>query len=258
MIAFLAALAIIAAADQDPAPSAPARAIPLSPPPAVMTAPAGETRPSWPNDPDLQAVEGNRALVKTKAASSGGYPELPDALREQGHHGQVYVVGLLGSDGKLAAARLSYSSGSPQLDALALSAVNGWTWSPARDADGKPLAIPLQVKIEFAAYKSSAPGGGLVRYGCRQFVLDQDWWRSTHPGARRGDHELYVLMLGVNTIMNGGLGAGGAAGFKARVADFERRWDASIEKCRKAPDKRFIDMLQPEGKAAEALSRSAR
>ncbi len=256
MITLLAALAVLATAD--PAPPPPARAIPLSPPPAVMTAPAGETRLAWPNDPDLQAVEGNLALVRTKAASSGDYPELPDALREQGHHGQVYLRGLLAADGKLASARLSYSSGSPELDALALSAVNSWRWSPALDADGKPLAIPLLVKVEFAAYRSSEPGGSLVRYGCRQFVLDQDWWRSTHPGAKRGDHELYQIMRGVNTMMNGALGGGGIEGFKARISDFDRRWDASIEKCRKAPDKRFIDMLQPEGKAVEALSKATR
>ncbi len=258
MIAILAALAVLATADPAPESVPPARTPPLSPPPAVTTAPAGAPRLAWPNDPDLQAIDGNRALVKTKAAMSGDYPDLPDALRALGHHGDVYVVGALGVDGKLARPRVAYSSGSPDLDALALSAVSAWTWSPALDADGKPLTVPLQVKIEFAAYRSDKAGGGLIRYGCRQFALDQDWWRSTHPGARRSDHELYTMMLGLNVIAGGGLSAGGVDGFKARMADFERRWDASIEKCRKAPDKRFVDMLQPEGRYAEALSKSTR
>ena len=260
MIAILTALAMLEAADPLPAQAPPptARTTPLSPPPAVTTAPAGGPRLAWPDDPDLQAVDGNRALVRTKAVMSGDYPDLPDALRAQGHHGDVHVRGLLSVDGKLVGTRVSYSSGSPELDAVALGAVNGWTWTPALDADGKPLAVPVQVKVEFAAYRSDEPGGGLVRYGCRQFVLDQDWWTSTHPNGKRGDQELYTLMLGLNVIASGGFAAGGVESFKARMADFERRWDASITKCRKSPDKRFIDMMQPEGRYAEALSKKTR
>ena len=58
--------------------------------------------------------------------------------------------------------------------------------------------------------------------------------------------------------MPGGLGRGDVELFNASVASLERRWDASIKTCRKHPDKRFIDVLQPEGRYAEALSRRVR
>jgi TonB family protein len=226
---------------------------------APATAPAP---PAAPLTPEAQAVadaKPNVAKVKTRPKwLSGPAVDLPEAEKALGHHGKVVVTGVLGVDGKIRYATVTQSSGAPNLDALALEATLASVFEPAKDAEGAVLAIPISIPTEFYNYKSDKPGGGMVRYRCDQFVKDMDWWRATFPDARWSRLELYTMMLGLGTLARLNAGALNAENLQAANADFERRFVKSIEDCRARPEKRFVDMLQPEGAMAEALSKSAR
>jgi len=219
---------------------------------ALMAAP--EVAPLSPEQAAVEAVKGSLPLVKTRAVrKTGDYASLTDEARKLGHNGKVTVSGVLGVDGKLTALHVSRSSGSPLLDDAALVAARSWSFDPALDAEGKPLAVPIKLPFEFFAYKP-ADGTGISGYRCDQFVLDQDWWRSSHPNSTtRSDNELYSMMLGLGMITSGALNDVGK--LKTAVSDFEKRWDAAIATCRRSPDKRFVEVLKPEGPQAEALAK---
>ena len=229
----------------------------LIPPPPLTATSSPETDAA--NEAAAVEARDNLAKVKTPARwLSGGEVALPEAERLAGHHGKVVVTGVLGVDGKLRYAMLKTSSGSPSLDRIAVAAALSAVFEPAKDAEGNALAVPIIVPQEFYAYKSAEPGGGLVRYSCRQFATDMDWWRATFPDRKWGDHELYTMMVGIAVLAKGNLAAGGAAGLKATLADVESRWVKSIETCRAKPEKRFADVMQPEGRAIDALSKASR
>lgn len=229
----------------------------LVPPPSLI-APASAEASAADEAAAAEALS-NLSRVKTRAKwISGGEVELPEAERLAGHHGKVLVTGVLGTDGRLRYAMLKAGSGSPVLDRIAVAASLSAVFEPAKDADGKPLSVPITIPFEFYAYKSAEPGGGLVRYSCKQFAVDMDWWRATFPDRKWSEHELYTMIVGIAVLAKGNLAAGGAAGLKSTLADVEARWVQTIEKCRARPDKRFADIMQPEGKAIDALSKASR
>lgn len=236
LAAALALMAAMPVAAADPAPPAPVAA---SPDPVEQA--------------ETAAAKSNLARVKVKPKwVSGADPEYPEAEQLAGHFGEVVISGVLGVDGRMHFARVASSSDAPVLDALALEAVKTAVFEPARDADGAAIPIVISIPQEFYGYKSAGKGGGILRYSCKTFAANMDWWRSVHPDAKWSDLELYSMMVGV-----GVLGRGiNPATLKADLADFERRWLVAIGKCRAKPDKRFIDMLQPEGRMAEALAKA--
>ncbi len=236
-----------------------ANALQLLPPPPVTAPASADADADGANEAAAVEAKANLAKMKTSARwISGGEVVLPEAERLAGHHGKVVVTGVLGVDGKLRYAMLKTSSGSPVLDRIAVAAALSAVFEPARDAEGRPLAVPISIPQEFYAYKSSEAGGGLVRYSCRQFAADMDWWRATFPERKWGDHELYTMMVGIAVLAKGNLTAGGVSGLKATLADVETRWIKAIETCRAKPEKRFADVMQPEGRAIDALSRTSR
>ena len=229
----------------------------LIPPPASTAPTSAETDAA--NEAAAVEALSNLSRVKTQARwLSGGEVELPEAQRLAGHHGKVLVTGVLGVDGRLRWAMIKTSSGSPVLDSIAVSAALSAVFEPAKDADGKALSVPITIPQAFYNYRSAEPGGGLVRYTCRQFAADMDWWRATFPDRKWSDHELYTMIVGIAVLAKGNLAAGGAAGLKATLADVETRWVKSIETCRAKPEKRFADVMQPEGRAIDALSKASR
>lgn len=228
-------------------------------PTAAAPSPAPIATPLTPEQAEIAAVKPNVAKVNTRPKwISGPKGEIPEAEKAAGHHGRVAVTGVLGADGRLRFATVSKSSGAPVLDAIALEITLASVFEPARDADGAALAIPITIPAEFYNYKSDKPGGGLVHYRCGQFVADMDWWRATFPTAKWGDQELYVMMLGVGTLARMRTPGFNVAQLKEANADFERRFVQAIEDCRRKPEKRFVDMLQPEGTVSEALAKAAR
>ena len=212
-----------------------------------------------PIDPEIAAAQANRALVKVRPEMKvSPTPEFPESERALGHHGLVKLWGILGVDGRLRHVRVTRSSGAPVLDEAAVKATEASVFSPAKAADGVPIAIPIVTHQEFYSYKSTDPGGGMVKYGCRQFTLDTDWWRATFPQAKAGDQELYTMMLGLGTLVSLNAGKLDAKTLKQALSDFALRWDAALATCRAHPDRRLVDVLQPEGRYAEALARQVK
>lgn len=233
----------------------------------------------------MATAKANQALVKVKPRwVSGEQPAFPEAEKALGHHGVVKVSGILGADGRMSQTEVALSSGAPVLDALALASVKGALFQPAKDAAGVPIPLAINVPVEFYSYKSAGPGGGILRYSCGQFACDMDWWRATFPKAELIDHELYATMRGIAAlaqINSGRLDAAAigsfnedfagrwsaavmaeirsgrldAAAIKAGSTDFARRWSEAIETCRSHPERRFTQVLQPEGRIAEALAK---
>ena len=233
----------------------------------------------------MATAKTNRALAKVKPRwVSGDQPAFPEAEKALGHHGVVKVSGILGVDGRMSQTEVALSSGAPVLDALALASVKGALFEPARDAAGAPLPLAITVPFELYSYKSAGPGGGILRYSCGQFSRDMDWWRLTFPKAAPIDHELYATMRGIAALaqINSGrldaaaiesLNADFAGSWSAAViagirsgrldgaaiksgsTDFARRWSEAVETCRAHPERRFTQVLQPEGRIAEALAK---
>lgn len=203
----------------------------------------------------FEAAKANLPLAKTRAkVLKGSPPADPAGERALGHHGKVVVQGVVGPDGRLDHALVAAGTGAPVLDALALGAARDFTYEPSRDAAGAPLPTPISLPFEFYWYKSGEPGGGLIRYSCRQFALDMDWWRATFPDLAWSKHELYVMLLGVST-MGHMAGKYDISDLPKWNADFAKRWGQAIDACRANPDKRLVDVLQPEGRLSEALAK---
>ena len=224
---------------------------------APPTAPAGTAPVPDTVKAEIAEAGQNNSKIKTKPSwKSGPDRAFPDSEKALGHHGAVVVQGVLGVDGRLKHARIRKSSGAPVLDQIALQNATDQLFEPARDAQGVALPIILSFPVEFYTHKSDRPGGGLVHYECRQFVLEMDWWRATFPDAKWADHELYVMLLGLGTLARlGGSDIPRAQDLKTSVADFERRWTKSIEDCRRTPQRRFAQVLRPEGDMIDAMAR---
>ncbi|WP_232089987.1 energy transducer TonB [Sphingomonas sp. HMP6] len=178
----------------------------------------------------------------------------PDAERAAGHHGRVLVVGVVDVDGALTRAEVSASSRAPGLDAAALATARATRFEVRRDDKGQALPTPVRMAYEYDSFRSPGKGGGVLRYRCDQFVLDQDWWRSTFPPKERG--EFYTMMLGLGTLAQ--LRGGKLDFTSASLADFEVRWTKAIEACRAHPTTLMIDHLKPEGEWARRAAEPRR
>ncbi|MGN6817082.1 MAG: TonB family protein [Sphingomonas sp.] len=228
-------------------------------PPSVPTpsnAPAS-TPATAPVDPVVAAAAANRARMKVPPHFvSGPKADLPDSERALGHHGVIKVSGVIDVDGHFIAARVAKPSGAPVLDKLALDTAAASTFKPATDAEGQAIPVVVSMPVDLVAYKSSLPGGGLVHYGCRQFVLDMDWWRRAHPDTKWQDHELYTMLIGLDTLVAlREKGAGDVQGVLGAAKGFEAHWLDAIEQCRKQPDKLLVDVMRPEGEYARQFSK---
>jgi len=75
-------------------------------------------------------------------------PVYPEAEKEKGIEGEVWVKALVGKDGKVAQAVLGKSSGVQSFDDEALKAAWKCTYTPAK-IDGKPIATWVTYRVEF-------------------------------------------------------------------------------------------------------------
>ena len=102
------------------------------------------------DSPAMAAALLNRARMKTRPeAISMPPPVYPESERAAQRSGTAMVRGILGIDGRLSEASISRSSGFPALDAAALTAAQLSTFSPAKDADGAAIAVPITVPESF-------------------------------------------------------------------------------------------------------------
>lgn len=77
-------------------------------------------------------------------------PAYPEALRKKNVTGTVGVSFVVGADGSVTSASVDSSSGYPEMDAAALEAVYEYTFSPALNSSGRPVACGNHTNIHFA------------------------------------------------------------------------------------------------------------
>jgi TonB family protein len=189
---------------------------------------------------EMDEAKANLARMTARPAyKSGPDPDFSESEKALGHHGIVTISGIVGVDGRLHYAKIQKGSGAPVLDQSALIAYQAAEWMPARDFEGKSIAVPISVPLEFYSFRSKAAGGGLPLYKCRQFVLDMDWWKATFPQAKWSDHELYRYTSGLLLLSR----LGTKRSLDGATADFDKRWTSAIETCRSHPDRRFLDQF---------------
>lgn len=205
----------------------------------------------------IAAAKANVRLVKTAPKwLNGPEPAIPEAEKALGHHGTVIVQGVLGVDGRFSHLSVSESSKSSALDKLALEAAAGSTFSPSVDANGVALPVFTSMSFSFANYTSDH-GVGAAKYGCRQFVLDMDWWKEAHAVQNFRDHKFYTMTRGLSVILRQQKGMSLLDAMKGGESNeaFASRWEQAIEACRAAPGARWADKMKPEGDVALGLER---
>ena len=77
-------------------------------------------------------------------------PEYPASLRKKNATGTVGISFVVGADGSVTSASVDSSSGYPEMDAAALAAVYEYTFSPALNSSGRPVACGSHTNIHFA------------------------------------------------------------------------------------------------------------
>ncbi len=195
---------------------------------------SGDATPPPVNTAWSEAIA-NRAKIKVAPAFvDGPRAELPETEKALGHHGQVIVEGIIGVDGKMTGVRIKHTSNAPVLDKIALDAAIASTFTPARDVEGQPLPVVVTMPFDLVAYKSEQ-GMGILQYTCEQFVRDMDWWKSVNPDKPFSEHELHKLESGMEFAAAISQANGDYARLKGFSSDFERRWIAAIDYCRKKP-----------------------
>lgn len=156
------------------------------------------------------------------------------------------ISGILGEDGKVYETTVKVSSRSKIIDKQALSDVPSFLFSPARDADGNALKIPINISLEYG-HVDFRGSNGLAQYRCNQAVKDYDWWNRTWPTDKKD--RIYGTIKGIVAMQ--ALRAG-----SRESVNFDDEWRAAIESCRKEPDKRFLELLKPDGDLVRSMTKS--
>lgn len=126
-----------------PAPTA-TPAAPPRPPVAPIPVAAPTVAPSSPTRSVARS-----AATGAVAWSSNRAPVYPTDARAAGIEGVVVLRLVVDETGAVREASVDTTSGTPSLDASALDAARSWHFSPARDADGRPVATAIRRRIRF-------------------------------------------------------------------------------------------------------------
>lgn len=208
----------------------------------VLVALAAQSAPAQTSgtvSPAMAAAVANKARAKA-APSFINEPDYvrPEAARLAGEFGEVIVSGVVGEDGRLREPKIEVSSRSTAVDAAALASVPSMLFKPARDVEGKPLAIPAKLSLEYGHVDFRGPRG-VAQYRCDQFVRDYDWWYRTWPSGQQD--RIFKTLRGYVVLAEMQSG-------KMSQVNFDSEWKAAIEACRSSPDKLMLDLLKPHGK----------
>lgn len=199
------------------------------------------------------AAEANKARIKTKPkVLSGPQARLPEDERLAGHNGTALASGIVDENGAFKEVTLRQSTDAPVLDLIALETAKATLFAPAADEAGTSLAVPVVMPIEFYAFQSAEPGGGLVHYTCDQFVRDTDWWKSAHPDAKWANFKLYTFMVGVAVLW--GPGKNTIERLKSSQ-NIEQQWPMWIEACRGHREQLFVDQTGSLAEPVHALAK---
>lgn len=228
------AFALVAGASLAGLAAAPLAAAPVVPSLAFPSAPAVAPRP-----------------VTLPAA------DYPAAERDAGHNGMVEVAAGIDEEGRIAGpVTVTAPSGAATLDALALAATRAATFTPARDAAGAAVEVPVRLTFLFGSYASAAPGSGFAAYRCAELVRDADWWRSAFPERKWSDFPVYAQLFVAPLLRYGH--AIPMAAIVGRMHGFPAHWQELLAVCRTRPEARLADTIQPEGALIDRLWKDGR
>lgn len=196
--------------------------------------------------PALAEANANKSRVKTQPTLQREPRFIrPASAIEGGEYGEVFISGILGEDGKLHEPQISISSRSQLIDEQALSDVHSFLFTPARDADGVALKIPINISLEYG-HVNFRGENGLAQYRRDQAVKDADWWARTWPADKKD--RIYRTIKGAITMK--ALRSGNVQG-----ARFDEEWGAAIDACRKQPEMRFLELLKPDGDFVRSMTK---
>lgn len=165
----------------------------------------------------------------------------PAEALAQGHSGKVVHAVTVSSDGAVKAVKLVTSSRSPILDADAARVVSGLKFSPALDADGKPVDYTLTIPLDYQRWNDDGKDGNLLNYRCADFLIDNAWWASAHPGEKEAKPELYTMMVGLRFVMKP---ARDANSLKSMMDASKKDWERAESRCKAKPEALVIDQLE--------------
>jgi len=193
----------------------------------------------------------NQARVKTKPAlKSGPVPVLPESAKAAGVHGKVEIAFIIDAEGKPAEISVAKSSRSPELDRIAVAAVQASVYEPGKDKDGKPIALRVVTPTTFSAVHIPGKTGGILYYDCAQFLRDEQWWAANWPGEKS-----YIYNMSLGAVMIGTRGSmSDSKTLLTTVRDFRESWDKAKDTCAKAPERLFVDALKPGGDILRKLA----
>lgn len=197
--------------------------------------------------PALAEATANKARIKVRPVLKHE-PEYirPASAIQAGEYGEVFISGVLGEDGKIYEPAVKVSSRSDIIDRQALADVPSFVFSPARDVDGRAIKIPVNLSLEYG-HVNFRGSNGIAQYRCDQAVKDSDWWSHTWPSDKKD--RIYGTIKGMVTMQALRAGNRGAM-------NFDEDWKTAIEACRKQPDKRFLDLLKPDGDMVWSMTKS--
>ncbi len=216
---------------------------------SVQDAPAAVAAPA--TSPAMAEAIANQAKVKTKPRfKSGPSAELPESAKAAGVHGKVEVAFIINVEGKPVEISVVKSSRSPELDGIAVAAVQASLYEPAKDKDGNPIALRVVAPTTFSAVHVPGKTGGILRYDCAQFLRDEQWWAANWPGEKS-----YVYNMSLGAVMIGTRGSmSDGKTLVTTVRDFRESWDKANDTCAKAPETMFVDALKPGGAILRRLA----
>lgn len=216
---------------------------------SVQDAPAPVAAPA--TSPAMAEAIANQARVKTKPTfKSGPAAVLPESAKAAGVHGKVEIAFIIDAEGKPAEISVVKSSRSPELDGIAVAAVQASLYEPAKDKDGKPIALRVVTPTTFSAVHIPGKTSGILHYGCAQFLRDEQWVAATWPGEKS---YIYNMSLGAVMIATRGSMSDGKT-LLTTVRDFRESWEKAKDSCAEAPETLFVDALKPGGEILRRLA----
>ncbi|MCC2971641.1 energy transducer TonB [Massilia sp. IC2-476] len=126
-----------------------------------------------------QMMEGDTMVYPRDAA-------YPAGLAERGVQGRAVVRVTVGPAGKAAAAAITESSRSPELDKAALALTRSFPYTPPQ-----PGVAPAQVLVPIRFSKDSM--ADLPRKTCADFNIDKAWFMATFPELQASDMEVVKM-----------------------------------------------------------------
>lgn len=173
-----------------------------------------------------------------------GALDIPQAAKDAGHNGTVIWTATIGADGKLADLALKRSSNSPAIDAAARAAIESAYLFPATDREGNKIEGTADVRLDYARWNPSSPGGGLEDYLCSDLVRETQWFAKANAG-KPGIFRLENYFVSYPTLASLQAGTVPSPEERKKIrAEREADWADLLRTCRKQPDRRFLDMVE--------------